>query len=568
MIGTQLASHIKHPSQALRLKSWVFTALGVLGITWLVARPDTPGEAMNLLFLVQFGIGVLIGGSLTGWRATQLPKTRASEFYLVTPVSDWEIVGGEVLSGMFRTLFVVGAAAPIVALLWGGGWLDASQAAALVCVPCVVGWAVGLGIAVVAYEPLWIRRIFEGLALAGILAYLIAFGLGGRYVVPRLNSLVGYWFGTDLRGAVAVVSPQRLFAVTDPADAWSLARYVAGVCALSLVLCGLAWWRLSVRLRSHYLDELFGEQRSKKDYNQPIRHNPLAWWTARRVSRFRGRVNLYVGWTVILLYALWLNLYTRGLWPQGFGVELMLIFTYLGGAIMLGAGALQFGLVATAFMSGLWDSSVQQRIGRMELLLATPLEPRDFLGGCLAASWTRAKGYLPAAVVVWLSALVAERITPAAFAGLLLLGAVYAAFYFALAFRFFARVAGDRAAATLGMAMSLGIPAFAVGVIILNWGYAAAFCPLSAMYLLGMKPATLEQRFGFGLETLWTVIGVSTLVHLAVTAWLIHDGLAKFETEIRDWFGKNLVPEGTPIGKMQTRAIASGGGAEPLAAGG
>jgi hypothetical protein len=169
-------------------------------------------------------------------------------------------------------------------------------------------------------------------------------------------------------------------------------------------------------------------------------------------------------------------------------------------------------------------------------------------------------------VVVWFSALVANRITPAAFAGLLLLGVVYSAFYFALAFRFFARVAGDRAAATLGMAMSVGLPAFSVAVILLNWGYAAAFCPLSAMYLLGVPPAMLEQRFGFGVETLWIIIAVSTCVHVAVTAWLIYDGLAKFETEIREWFGKNLVPEGTPIGKIKQRAIASGGGAEPLAA--
>jgi len=94
MLATQLAAQMSQPSQAWRLHAWCLVgALSLFATAW-VFEPSGPAQTVNMIALVQLALAVLIGGSLTGWRATQLPKTRASEFYLITPVSDWVIVGG------------------------------------------------------------------------------------------------------------------------------------------------------------------------------------------------------------------------------------------------------------------------------------------------------------------------------------------------------------------------------------------------------------------------------------------------------------------------------------------
>jgi hypothetical protein len=258
------------------------------------------------------------------------------------------------------------------------------------------------------------------------------------------------------------------------------------------------------------------------------------------VSRFRGRVNLYLGWTTILLFSTWLVLGNR--WPSWLGVQVMLVFQHLGGPVMMGISALQFGLVPVAFLSGLWDSTVQLRIGRLELLLATPLSPRDYLGGCIAAGWTRAKGYLPAVLVVWFAGAYAGQYTWLTAGALVLLAGIYTLLFFAISFRHFARIAGDRAAATWGLGMSVAWPVSSVALLAMNLGHAAALTPLGGMYLLGIRPDVLQSRFGMTTVDLWAIVGGMALFHLGLAIWLLWQALTKFEKEIRDWFSDSLAP--------------------------
>jgi|GEM_PF-911096 len=560
MLATQLAAQMRQPSQAWRLHLWGLSgALALLATVWIF-RPTGPAQTINVVAAVELAMGVLIGGSLTGWRATQLPKTRASEFYLITPVSDWVIVGGEILSGMLRSAYVLlAAAAPVVGWLWGAGWISPAQVAALAFLPVSIGWATGIGITVVAYEPIRVRKFFEGLMLVLVLVYLIGFGFAALPILQGLNSGLVTYFNTDLLTVIRMLSPRRLLA-TDGGQDLTLGSYVFGFVVLVLIGCGLAVWRLVHRLRPHYLEEIFGQQRSQKDYLKPIGANPLSWWTARRVSRFRGRVNLYLGWATILLYSSWLLLGDH--WPSYLGTGVMISFKQLGGAVMLGISALQFGLVPVAFLSGLWDSTVQLRIGRLELLLATPLSPREYLEGCIAAGWTRAKGYLPAVVVVWFAGAYAGNYSWTAFAALLVLGVIYTVLFFAIAFRQFARVAGDRAAATWGIGMSVAWPLASCALLALNLGRAAALTPLGGMYLLGFKPDVLRARFGMETAELWAIVGGAALFHIGLSIWLLWQAEAKFEQEIRDWFSDALAP---PKGKLKPATVASDVSGEAVA---
>ena len=214
MLFTQLASQMKLPSQVWRLHLGALTTLGLLAAVWAVVQPQNPSQTLTLLAYFQLIWAFMVGGSLTGWRVTQFPKTRASEFYLMTPVSDWEIVGGEVLSGMLRSAFVIGSTTPVVAILWGLGWLELPQAITITVLPVAVGWATGLTVAVVAYQPVWLRRLGEKLFIVGLIFYLTFFGVLGMYTIPLLNSWWTNFSGYDLLSTVHMLSPSRLIALS------------------------------------------------------------------------------------------------------------------------------------------------------------------------------------------------------------------------------------------------------------------------------------------------------------------------------------------------------------------
>lgn len=545
MLQMMFAMQMRDGSQSWRLRGWCIGSFALLLLAYVIRHPHGVVRTVELVTWVQFFLAVVIGGSLTGWRVTQFPKSRAAEFHLAMPVSDWVIVGGDLLSGMVRTALVMMTALPIIAAMYGAGWVDFPQAFAMFSIPLACGWLVGISLAVVAYSPVWLRRVIEIAMMILVLAYLILFGLAAQFFLPWLLMLwieysktsIAVWI--DPNEAMRYFNPFRLLGVLGQEEQAQIGLRVAAVLAMLLGLCGLGAWRLQQRLRAHYLEENYGNQYRKKEYVKPIRDNPLAWWTHRRVSRFRGQINVYLGWATIGLFSAWMIFHAS--WPTWLGPMLMLAFHIFGGQAMLGVFALQFGLVATAFLSGLWDSNPQQRVGRLELLLVSPLEAQQFLEGSIAASWTRGKQFLAMAVFVWTMAVLADRIAWWNLALLLPCAAIYVFAYFALAFRNFTFVKSDRASASWGMAMSLGSPFLTMACFMSGFGKLGAVTPLGGIFLLALPANLIERLTGWPWYQALAIILVAFAAYFVLGVWLLRTTLASFDHEIRAWFAYHLI---------------------------
>lgn len=544
MLGTFFQLQMAQSVQAARLRSLAVLSVFALLAAWAVTGPDTAPRLVELVAWTQLFASIVVGGALTGWRVAQFPKSRAAEFHLVTPVPDWQWIAAEVGWGMLRTSFVVIAGAPAVAALWAAGWICAAQAAALLFIPLAGGWLSGIMLAVIAYEPLWLRRLLGHAVLASILAYLIVFGLAGRWVGPRILAWYTSWRNVsfvalaDVEDIVREMNPFRLLGTLGRVDLEGLGTRVASIVGLLLFFSLLGFWRLVCRLRRHYLEENYGHVHAKKEYGSRIADNPLAWWTARRVSRFKANVNLYLAWAVVGIFSIWL--FERDRWPLWLGRDLMSFLESHGGAAMLAVVALQLATVPAAFLSGMWDSNLQQRLGRLELLLVTPLTPRQYMWASLVAVWTRGRGYVLAMLVPLIAMCLAGHQHAVTYLVLCLVAANYFLLTFAVAFRNFARTSPDRKGAAWGLAMSIGVPLLVWGLFAVRMGYAAAITPLGAIYLAAQSTGEQMRLSGLSPVVLWIVINCSTIVYFLLSMWLLHKAVQHFDQEIRSWFANHL----------------------------
>ena len=117
----------------------VVAHLLVLAAGWVALAVRGPGKSAELLGHLLLVAGIVEGAVLIGWRLTQMPKSQALEFMLVTPLRPRRSLrcGGAGRSGPAR---IRDAQRPADACAAGGGWAPsaARSAAALVC-------AVGVG---------------------------------------------------------------------------------------------------------------------------------------------------------------------------------------------------------------------------------------------------------------------------------------------------------------------------------------------------------------------------------------------------------------------------------------
>src|SRR5207247_73917 len=79
----------------------------------LIGRPSAAMIAGNLLLIA----GIVEGAFLIGWRLTQLPKSQALEFLLVSPLRPRVVFLAEGLVGVSRLILVNLAGLPLLALL-------------------------------------------------------------------------------------------------------------------------------------------------------------------------------------------------------------------------------------------------------------------------------------------------------------------------------------------------------------------------------------------------------------------------------------------------------------------
>ena len=549
MFWAILRNQLRHGwrSRQLRLVAILVIGIASLVIAARLVGPTVspnPDDLVSRLAKAHLLVGIVSGGCLVGWRLAQLPKSRALEFTLVAPGSDWEFVGGEALSAMVKLVVVLTAPLPILLLLCGNGWLSGVSVVAIYGVPIAAGCLTGLGLAVAAYEPPWVRQLMERLLLLVIVLYLVICGILGATFVPWISAQWHEWRLSG--GAVSTVletggqlNPFRLMDdVTSALDSVSAVR-VASVICLLLTLSAACLCRLVRRLRPHQYEENYERQFDARAYQQSVGTQPLSWWTARRVSRFKGNINLYLAWATIGLYSSWLVLADR--WPPWLATPLLWMIESFGGGALLAAAAVQLAVVPTAFLNGLWDSNEQQRAARLELLLVTPLSARQYLAASVTAAWCRGRGYVLAVLVLWCATLYSGRIDAVTTLTLGAVTLVYFLLSFSVMFRFFARSDSDHDVTVRGMFWSVGIPLLTVALFQSGAFVAFAASPLGAVYLLTLPAAARYELVGANGVALSQLLWASQAFYFTLSVVLLRRALVCFDAEIRAWFAGHCV---------------------------
>ena len=460
---------------------------------FLVAR-EGHAQTHALLGHLLLVAGIVEGALLVGWRLTQLPRSQALEFLLVSPIRPARLLRAEAAVGLSLFGLVTLSGLPILALLAAVGLLDPLDLLPLVLMPFTCGAIAGIGLAVWAYEPRAFRRVGEMFLILGVLFYLVVGILAGEKLGEWLATFPDEVRVFFLRAFVGMHTHNpfgmlRQWMEADVGDIWQEALALEG---LSLALLALLVWRASRRLEGHFHERHYGPARVVSCIRRPpVGDRPLAWWAVKRVSEYSGRINLYLAGGFCLLYAGYIV--AEPSWPAWMGRRIFEMCDAGGGPAMLAAALVVLAAVPAAFQYGLWDSSAQDRCRRLELLLLTGLGPRDYWEAAAAAAWRCGRGYFFVAAGLWFAAWVGGRLSGTTALVAVCSGALLWGLYFALGFRAFSR--GSRANG-LGMMLTVCLPAAAVALSrggLSPWSdwlppgmvYRAATGPLSAQALLG-----------------------------------------------------------------------------------
>jgi hypothetical protein len=249
-----------------------------------------------------------------------------------------------------------------------------------------------------------------------------------------------------------------------------------------------------------------------------IGDRPLSWWAVRRVAEYSGAVNLWLASAFGVLYAVYLVAGTR--WPAWLGRQAFVMFDQLGGVPAVTTALVLLAAVPAAFQYGLWDSSSHNRCRRLELLLLTRLGTHDYWNAAAAAAWRRGRGYLAVALVLWLAAVTAGRLSVMSLVAALAAAVVLWGLSFALGFGAFIR---GLPASSLGLFLTAGLP-------LLTWGLSQTAGPLWAA-LLPPGGVYLSASGSVGLAACCGVLaaGLSSLALARLAFW-------RGEADLRRWY--------------------------------
>ena len=494
-------------------------------LAWAAARADSTSTLTAVGYLVLV-MGIVEGAALVGWRLTQLPKSQALEFLLVSPVQPRRVFLAEALVGVARFALVCLAGLPVLLAMALLGVVEFTDLWVLALMPFAWGVVAGLGLTAWAYEPVSVRRVGELVGLLGVLVYLVVGILAGENLRLWLHELPPEW-AAGIYETVMVLHNGNPFGVVrnwfdpgrTPSAVWQQFRELH---VLAVGLAALLGPRAAFRLKGHFHDRHYRPMTSDRAAEtRDVGDRPLAWWAVRRVMEYSGRSNLYLAGGFSLLYAAYLVAGDE--WPAWMGRLVFQLFECWGGAAMVAAAMCVMAAVPAAFQFGLWDPTVADRCRRLELLLLTELNGRDYWHASLAAAWRRGRGYLAIAAVLWCALAVAGRMAwydaLAAAAG----GAALWAFSFAVGFRAFSGASQANGVASL---LTLGVPMLLFALLRAGFDTLAAFVPTAACYLPASNGVTWSWAAGFALL-------------VVVTVWLTRRGLARCEGELRTWYDAN-----------------------------
>jgi hypothetical protein len=494
--------------------------LVLTGVAWsLWPTPGASAEALGQTLLIA---GIVEGAALIGWRLTQLPKSQALEFLLVSPLRPHRLFLGEAAVGLAQLALLTLSGLPVLLLLVLNGNLNPYDPLPLLLIPLVGGAATGLGLTMWAYEVEWVRRIGERLLLGLVVVYLIVGVLAGENLVLWLQRLPPD-LGRRLYDAARAFHEQNPFGVVRfwfsvrPVLGWEpVARLLAiGLGVVLLLLLRGAW-----RLEGHFQEFHYQPVADVRRQQRPaVGERPLAWWAVKRVARFSGRINLWLAGGFCALYAAFLL--AGDSWPAWLGRRIFEMCDAAGGVEMLTTGLVLLAAVPAAFQYGLWDSNNQDRCRRLELLLLTDLGPADYWEAAVAAAWRRGRGYFAVAALLWGAALISGRLSAGQVAGSVAGGVLLWSLYFALGFRAFSRGLHTNG---LGVLLTVGLPVLAYVLVRLDLPTLAALLPPGLVFAAGSGS--------------WPGL-VSAVVAGGVALGVARHALHHADTELRAWYDRH-----------------------------
>lgn len=512
------------PSRQATFRKAVVAHVALVAAVGLAVAHQGKHVPLSLIGHVMLTAGIVEGALLVGWRLTQLPKSQALEFLLVSPLQPARVFLAEAAVGLALLALVTLSGLPILAVLAGDGQLDPLDILPLLVLPLTWGAITGLGLAAWAYEPRRFRKVGEVVLMAGILLYLVVGVLAGENLRHWLDGLPETWQLVVLRGfhGMHEYNPYgtlRHWLDHDVGRAFERTAWLQAI-ACACILAALL--RASYRLQGHFHERHYEPARDvSNEKRPPIGHRPLAWWAVKRVSEYSGRINLWLAGGFCLLYAAYLL--GGDHWPAWMGRRIFAMCDAVGGAAALSTALVLLAAVPAAFQYGLWDSSAQDRCRRLELLLLTDLRPRDYWDAAFAAAWRRGRGYFAIALVLWTAALLGGRLTVGELLASVAAGVMVWALYFALGFRAFARGAQANG---LGLLLTVGLPLAA-------WGLGQA----GLVTVAGWLPPGMVYRAGVAQPSSVWLLG--PLAVGATTLWLARRGLAECDVRLRQWYDAN-----------------------------
>jgi hypothetical protein len=514
----------RSPTRQATLRRLVVAHLTVLAAVALTLAAQGPHASTVFLGHVLLVAGIVEGAVLVGWRLTQMPRSQALEFLLVSPVQPRRVFLGEALVGLSLLGLVQISGLPLLAVLAGSGMLDPLDLLPLVLMPFTWGAITGLGLTVWAYEPKGVRRAGEVVVMLLILVYLVVGVLAGENLRLWLNLLPLDWQSAFLHAFVALHTHNPFGTLehwlrNDIVLGW---ERMLGVELAALACVGLLLWRASTRLLGHFHERHYDPVRDVSGQRRPaVGDHPLSWWAVKRVSEYSGRINLWLAGGFCGLYALYMVAGEH--WPAWMGRRIFQWCDDAGGVAVLSAALVVLAAVPASFQYGLWDSSVQQRCRRLELLLLTCLGPRDYWNAACAAAWVRGRGYFAVALLLWTAAVAGGRIglgqaVMAAAASVLLWG-----LYFALGFQAFGR--GNQANG-LGMILTVGLPLATFGLARLGWPLVGSWLPPGMVWQASRSPLPVGWLVG-------------PVIVAAVTLIVARQSLLHCDARLRRWYDEN-----------------------------
>jgi hypothetical protein len=468
--------------------------------------------------------GIVEGALLVGWRLTQLPKSQALEFLLVSSLRPWQVFVGEAAVGLVRLALVTLAGLPVLLLLVLEGRLALADLPLLLVGPWTWGAVTGLGLTVWAYEPRVVRAWGERVLAGLVVLYLLVGVLAGEHLKDWLEGLpagLGAWV-VDAFRAFHTSNPFAMLRDAlrqPPGTGW---RRLVLLEAAALGALALLAARAAGRLRGHFQERHYRPALDRSGRRRGrVGDRPLAWWAVRRVTEYSGRVNLYLAGGFGLVYAL----YTVAgpAWPAWLGREVFAVVERLGGIPALAAALVVLAAVPAAFQYGLWDASAQDRCRRLELLLLTRLGSRDYWEAAAAAAWRRGRGYFAVATLLWSAAALAGQVSAAEALAALAAGVILWGLYFAVGFRAFSR--GVQANG-LGLLLTLGLPLLACAFYQAGWPRVAALLPPGGVYQAGAGAPAFASLPG-------------PLLGAALALGTARLGRARCQEELRRWYDRH-----------------------------